>query len=102
MNDTQTVTVDFRGTELEVTGRYYAGCRAVYYTSNGDGHPAEPAEFDIHEIKIGGVDCFDMFCELYVENVSALSGKKSYEEVFAEIESLCLVAIEESEEYEGD
>ena len=99
-----TVTITYNGVEMEVTGEYYKGCRGRMYLRNGDpGYPDEPAEFEIESIKIGDVEVLSLFDDMAVRKIRALGGSY-YEEVFFEIEDLCIDAMNGMmhDDYEGD
>lgn len=59
------VSINFKGYELECVGDFFPGEPCRMYEQNGDpGHPGAPAEFEVHEIKIEGVELFELFDNL--------------------------------------
>lgn len=44
------VTIDFKGIELEVVGKYYEEEPMVMYYQDGSGHPGFPSQFEVLEI----------------------------------------------------
>lgn len=59
-----TVTVSFRGAELEVTGHFTPVIPAVIYAPVELCHPEEGGKADIESICIGGVDVTDFIYDV--------------------------------------
>jgi hypothetical protein len=47
---TTEVRIEIEGTKLKVSGYYSPAEEAVMYTSNMDGYPGSPSEFDIQDV----------------------------------------------------
>lgn len=102
----KTAIVNYRGLELEVTGDYYKGCPASRRTLGDLGDPPEPSEFSIDKITLitsdrfpGELDMSDFLDGLYH------GYHNEAESCYAEIEELCLAAIEEhwyESDFEGE
>lgn len=79
----ETVTINYNGVELEVTGKYSPATPDVFYLRNGDpGHPGDPEEFSISSVSYEGTDVTNLIDALDVN-------------AWAVIEDLCLKVITE-------
>ena len=87
------VNVKVNGVELEVLGDYTKGSAAVFYLRNGDpGYPAEPSEFVVESIKIGGVECSDFLADLSYITYKGFNADA--EDLFDKIADACIEVIE--------
>lgn len=77
----ETVTINYNGVNLEITGEYSPGTPDVWYLRNGDpGYPGDPEEFSISSATYNSIDVTDLIDALDVN-------------AWMRIEELCLQVI---------
>ena len=62
----------FRDVPIVVVGEYHPATPARFYYPDGSGHPGDPAELEIDHIFVEGdnEDIYNLFCELYIDEIT--------------------------------
>ena len=67
------ITVNFKGEEIQVRGRWYEGHGGYVSTFNNVlGEPPEPSEVEFEEIEFEGVDIFPFLCEDFLDELEEI------------------------------
>jgi hypothetical protein len=89
------VEINYLGVELIVTGDYMARVRAKLGGPPEDCHPEEPSDFDIEDVKVGGVSIIEMLACFVVPH---LTQPVSYCSALGEIAEACREKLDEDYE----
>lgn len=66
------VEISYLDVEISVKGVYTPGENEIMYNSDMSGYPGSSPEFEIYNIFIGGVPCFEIFQNYQLEDIQEL------------------------------
>lgn len=72
----KTVTINFRGVELEVTGNYSPSIPEKITADPYDSHPSEGGTFEVESVEAGGVEIIELLDQGVIDEI----GDEAYTE----------------------